>query len=52
MRKTIHEVREEIEKKRLWHQRQAEWSSPDGSNIVGDHDEDYVFDALFDVPNR
>ena len=25
---------------------------PNGSNIVGDHDEDYVVDALFDIPNR
>lgn len=25
---------------------------PDGGNIVGDHDEDYVFDTLFDIPNR
>ena len=23
-----------------------------GANVVGDHDEDYVFDALFDVPSR
>ena len=23
-----------------------------GANAVSDHDEDYVFDALFDVPNR
>lgn len=23
-----------------------------GANAVGDHDEDYVFDDLFDVPNR
>lgn len=23
-----------------------------GANVVSDFDEDYVFDALFDVPNR
>ena len=34
----------------LWLQRNE--TGPDGGNIVGDHDEDYVFDALFDVPNR
>jgi len=25
---------------------------PNGENIVGDHDEDYLVDALFDIPNR
>jgi hypothetical protein len=25
---------------------------PNGMNEVGDHDEDYVLDALFDIPNR
>ena len=25
---------------------------PGGTNIVSDDDEDYVFDALYDVPNR
>lgn len=24
----------------------------DGGNMVGEHDEDYVFDALFDTPNK
>jgi hypothetical protein len=25
---------------------------PNGANNVSDHDDDYVVDALFDVPNR
>ena len=24
---------------------------PSGSSVVGDHDEDYLIDALFDIPN-
>ena len=33
---------------------QPRWvdEGPNGVNIVGDHDEDYVVDALFDIPNR
>lgn len=27
------------------------YESPGGANVVGDHDEDYLFDALYDVPN-
>jgi len=33
----------------LWLERNE---GPMGMNTVSDHDEDYVFDALFDVPNR
>jgi hypothetical protein len=36
--------------------KQREWQNSTtyvfGGNIVGDHDEDYVVDALFYIPNR
>lgn len=40
------------EVKRQYYKRnppEREW--PTGANEVGDHDEDYVIDALFDIPN-
>lgn len=40
----------EIEKKFRAGKREYEYGW--GMNQVSDHDEDYVFDALFDVPNR
>ena len=52
---TLAEARREVELIKLWVWRQEHWNSkiqPHGGNIVSDHDEDYVFDALFDVPNR
>lgn len=58
-RLTLAEAQEEIDARDLWLWRQKHWGHPRedreeswGANEVGDHDEDYVFDALFDVPNR
>jgi hypothetical protein len=35
-----------------WQKDYAFTTLPNGVNIVSDNDEDYVVDALFDIPNR
>lgn len=54
-RLTLKEAQEELGKRDLWLWRQEHWGAPFdgmGASVVGDHDEDYVVDALFDIPNR
>ena len=51
MKLTLKQARQQIEDRELWLWRQENWH-PHGENLVGDHDEDYVLDALFDIPNR
>jgi len=54
---TLAEARQEIEQRELWLWRQRHWGKKQrvqifGGNVVSDHDEDYVIDALFNIPNK
>jgi len=53
---TLAEAKADAERQALWVWRQENWGQGPhdgwGASIVGDHDEDYLVDELFDIPNR